>query len=231
MANALVIADNNVVLVQTDRIGTVGLFRATDNRPATLAPPSDDVLTFGTALSAAPENAGTGGWSRLAQVSQMPYVAAWDTTAVTDGNYRLRVVCAQDASALSTFESAAASSSSGSSSGNCFIATAAFGLPLAPQVQVLRDFRDAYLMTHAAGRWLVSQYYRFSPPLADFIRDRDRLRAAVRTGLTPLIVTAQLVQWTYGGAVLAAMMLGLIGAFGLGYRTWHRRRTNSVSPS
>ena len=221
--NALVIADHNVVSVQTDQIGLVGLFRATDNRPATLASPSDDVVAFGSAQSAVAETAGNDIWSRIAQVGQMPYVAAWDTTAIADGNYNLRVVCAQDTSVLSTFESVAVAPGDGSgSSNNCFIATAAFGSPLAPQVQVLRDFRDAYLMTHAVGRWLVSQYYRFSPPLADAIRDREGLRAAVRTGLTPLIWTAQLAQSTSGEIVIAGMVLVLLGAFGLGY--WSRRQ-------
>jgi hypothetical protein len=183
LANALVIADNNVVRVQTDQLGLIGLFRATDNRPATLAPSSDDVVAFGMASSAVDETAGRVGWSRIAQVNQMPYVASWDTTAVADGDYQLRVVCAQDASVLSAFDSGSVTASDSNSS-NCFIATAAFGSPLEPQVQVLRDFRDDYLMTHAIGRWWVSQYYRFSPPLADAIRHHDGLRAVVRVGLS-----------------------------------------------
>ncbi len=82
-------------------------------------------------------------------------------------------------------------SSSGSS--NCFIATAAFGTPLAPQVNTLRAFRDRVLLTNTPGRLFVALYYRTSPPLADFIAEHDLLRAGVRTLLRPLIWLAKMV--------------------------------------
>ena len=69
----------------------------------------------------------------------------------------------------------------------CFIATAAYGTPMIDQIQVLRDFRDGYLMKNPAGRWFVSIYYRYSPPLARFIAHHDSLRAVVRASLTPVI--------------------------------------------
>ena len=75
----------------------------------------------------------------------------------------------------------------GGGGSSCFIATAAFGSPLEPQVQVLREFRDVYLLTNKPGRWFVAQYYQLSPPIADFIRGHDHLRAIVRVGLTPLV--------------------------------------------
>jgi uncharacterized repeat protein (TIGR01451 family) len=72
-------------------------------------------------------------------------------------------------------------------SGGCFIATAAFGSALQPEVMVLRRFRDEVLLESAAGRAFVAWYYRVSPPLADFIRGRDLLRGTVRVTLTPVI--------------------------------------------
>jgi hypothetical protein len=77
-------------------------------------------------------------------------------------------------------------SSSGGGSG-CFIATAAFGSKFEKHVRLLRRFRDIYLMPSKIGRVFVNAYYRYSPPVADFIADHDTLRAMVRWSLIPLI--------------------------------------------
>jgi hypothetical protein len=71
--------------------------------------------------------------------------------------------------------------------GNCFIATAAYGSYLEPEVKVLRAFRDEYLLTNAPGRAFVAWYYRTSPPFAAALRSSDTGRTLVRAGLAPLI--------------------------------------------
>jgi hypothetical protein len=69
----------------------------------------------------------------------------------------------------------------------CFVATAAFGTPLAAQVQVLRDFRDHHLLSNPAGRLLTAIYYTFSPPLARAIDTDENLRALARAVIAPLV--------------------------------------------
>jgi len=70
---------------------------------------------------------------------------------------------------------------------DCFIATAAYGSRMAPDVAVLRRFRDDVLMTNAPGRWFVAMYYRHSPPIADVIAQHGSLRWTVRCALTPVV--------------------------------------------
>lgn len=83
-------------------------------------------------------------------------------------------------------ESVATNPSNGGG-GGCFIATAAFGSPLEPHVQILRDFRDEYLRGRAAGSSMVRLYEDLSPPVARFVSTNEVLKAAVRLSLLPLI--------------------------------------------
>ena len=72
-------------------------------------------------------------------------------------------------------------------SSNCFIATAAYGTPMEPEVRYLRAFRDQYLLTNAFGRTFVQLYYAFSPPMADWLRADDDRRGVMRALLSPFV--------------------------------------------
>jgi Divergent InlB B-repeat domain len=74
------------------------------------------------------------------------------------------------------------------SSGGCFIATAAYGTPTAKQIDVLREFRDTVLLNNTIGSQFVALYYRFSPPVAQFIAGNELLRTVVREFLVAPVV-------------------------------------------
>mgnify|MGYP001332329653 CR=1 FL=1 len=69
----------------------------------------------------------------------------------------------------------------------CFIATAAYGTPMARELRILRRFRDNKLKTNNLGIQIVTFYYRISPPIAVRIANSERLRALTRYCLKPVI--------------------------------------------
>jgi len=77
----------------------------------------------------------------------------------------------------------------------CFIATAAYGTHLSQEVEVLRQFRDEFLITNPAGRALVAIYYKLSPPLARFISRHRTLRGVVRECLVnPAVALSKAIR-------------------------------------
>lgn len=95
---------------------------------------------------------------------------------------------------------------------NCFIATAAFGSDMANEVVTLRRFRDDYLLTNRPGRAFVSAYYRYSPPVADYIREHESLRTAVRWILWPVVYAIK-----HSLAAFAILLMILILPMGVRY--------------
>jgi photosystem II stability/assembly factor-like uncharacterized protein len=78
----------------------------------------------------------------------------------------------------------------------CFVATAAYGSPMSGQVEILRKFRDGYLLPYDPGRRLVSFYYRTGEPAAAYINSHPWLKSPVRVILYPVIGFAWLMLST-----------------------------------
>lgn len=70
----------------------------------------------------------------------------------------------------------------------CFIATVAYGTPLAAELNVLRGFRDNFMALTRIGRSLTSFYNKVSPPVAKAMMRRQRARKAVRMILRSTII-------------------------------------------
>lgn len=74
----------------------------------------------------------------------------------------------------------------------CFIATACYGSHDAPEVRVLRRFRDESLLASPHGRWLVKRYYQASPLVAAWLGRHPALANKIRELLlNPLTVLIQ----------------------------------------
>jgi hypothetical protein len=107
-----------------------------------------------------------------------------------------------------------ASGSGGGGGGGCFIATAAYGNYDDPGVQLLREFRDRYLLKNRFGRFFVDTYYRYSPGLAGLVAKHKPIGALVRCNLMPLIGVSAVVSKmnAYAFLVLIGFLL-LAGLF------------------
>jgi uncharacterized repeat protein (TIGR01451 family) len=112
-------------------------------------------------------------------------------------------------------------------SGSCFIATAAFGSPLEPHVQALREFRDRHLRRSSLGRAFIRLYERYSPPAAAVIARHQSLRLAARAALTPVVLAVEYPRRALGLAVLVA--LAGAGAFVLRRRRAVATQSAAVS--
>jgi len=104
----------------------------------------------------------------------------------------------------------------------CFIATAAYGTPMAEEIQILREFRDEYLLTNPLGQTLVDLYYRVSPPIAEFITKNPSLKPIVRAGLLPAVVMSTIAVNTT--PVEKAAIVGLLVLVSVALAVWATRR-------
>jgi len=98
---------------------------------------------------------------------------------------------------------------------SCIIATATYGSEFAPQVQLLRSFRDGLLARSATGAGFMaafdSFYYSFSPYVASGVAGNPLLAHAFAALLSPLLAVLSLSYGAYA-AIGAGREVSLIGA-------------------
>ncbi|MFQ5816298.1 MAG: CFI-box-CTERM domain-containing protein [Candidatus Hydrothermarchaeaceae archaeon] len=115
------------------------------------------------------------------------------------------------------------------------MATAAYGSYAEDHVVALRKLRDRYLLSHVLGRSLVHLYYRYSPPLAEFIHGKGHLRSISRMGLLPLVgaslaFTRINLDERWPLLITIAVIISVLLYMELLIRRYRRPRTKPVHP-
>ncbi len=111
-------------------------------------------------------------------------------------------------------------------SGSCFIATAAYGSYTAPEVLILRSFRDRYLLTSVPGRLLVAWYYHYGPYAATYLNAHPAFKPAVRALLMPVVAGAAFTVRT-SAALKEAIVTLVMGSTILFWIVRKRRKSSS----
>jgi len=106
--------------------------------------------------------------------------------------------------------------------GGCFIATAAYGTPMAEEIEILREFRDEYLLTNPLEKGLVEFYYKVSPPVAEFITEHPSLKPIVRAGLVPAVAMSTVAVNT--SPADKTVIVGLLVLVSVALVLWATRR-------
>jgi len=179
-------------------------------------------------------------------------IASGYATTSGDGSYKKEVVLPSDApsgtygihvntnyqgqvaSAKTTFSTPRAQTTAGQSvTSRCIIATAVYGSDLAPEVQLLRSFRDQKLLSTFAGCQFMTAfnafYYSFSPAVAKIIASNSFPAEVARIILAPLIhilriftlmprtevavVFSGLMATTLVGMIYLTPPMAILGAF------------------
>ena len=183
---------------------------AVGNSPPTANAGPDQSVTAGTTNLSLDGSASTDSDGALSsyywtQIAGTP-VTLSSTTAVSpsfdapsgSSNLSFRLTVVDDAGGIASdtvnVNVRALTVRSGGGGGGCFIATAAFGSYVEPEVLWLRRFRDEFLLKqwNLPGKMFVDLYYEYSPAAAAVLARHSWIRAVVRLGLTPIVALSRL---------------------------------------
>lgn len=168
-----------------------------------------------------PTSAAPGPFTVYASVGKAGYSSSQGQTQFTI--LQQTTVTPTSSSSSSTSSSSSSSQPSGPPS-QCFIATATYGSEIAPEVALLRYFRDAQVLRTSAGRSFMQAfnafYYSFSPQVASFISANGIVRSSMKVILYPLIgilfFSSKIFQVLSFNAELSITISGIIAALGIG---------------
>jgi hypothetical protein len=106
----------------------------------------------------------------------------------------------------------------------CVIATATYGSELAPEVQLLRNFRDNMILRTYTGSTFMTifnaWYYSFSPAMAGVITKNSALTAPMKIALYPIVAISKIGVATFtatqGAPDIAVVLTGLVMSWLIG---------------
>ena len=162
-------------------------------------------------------------WSGIPQTGQTTVPADPSAFQITDsvptGDYHINAYFSKTGANLAAGATAETdfSVATDTAAGGCFVATAAFGSPMAYQVRWLRGFRDRILLSGRVGRAFVNWYYGWSPRAAAWLRGHAVVRKLTRGVLWVPVTFAWLsLRTDVGLALLGLLVLLLL----LGWSLW-----------
>ena len=163
----------------------------------------------------------------LSEFLGLPYPSpAFIVPDVPAGDYTVRATHGEEFWAETTFTVIETTTPTTPTTG-CFIATASYGTPMAQEIQILREFRDGYLLTNPLGQAFVDFYYRVSPPIAEFITAHPDLKPLVRTALVPAVAVSTAVVNTTPAQKTAIVILVVLVSVAVAIWAMKRRRRDA----
>jgi hypothetical protein len=109
-----------------------------------------------------------------------------------------------------SFGYAYAQDDGGTTTSGCCAVASAYDATDDGRLDVIRQFRDDYLMSNPVGRSLAALYYRVSPPVARFIDDHPSVKPVARAALMPVVAVSTVAVDT-----TLPEKVGIAGAFAL----------------
>lgn len=126
------------------------------------------------------------------QVSTKPHQLDSDESSYSIDNLRAQISVTSDSSGFcdvpkSMDANKITETSQNTKKEGCYIATAVYGSYDAPEVLVLRRFRDEILSKYSLGRQFICLYYRLSPSIAERLKKAKHINRLVRFILDKIV--------------------------------------------